>query len=417
MRRVRRRYHVSTAGLIYVFVTLLISLGAFNSQNNLLFWASGFSLSLLFVSGILSGAMLMGIDLERVGLDQPRVNEPGAIAYRVRNRNRFVPAFALSIVEVDRERRGFWNRLLRRVLNDRRPLTRPSSSTWTHAFPEPRAFVAHVGAGQTVITRARVVPQRRGGARFGWMLVSTSYPFGIVRKSLLFEQATDCVVHPARVTVDAALLRETIRRGERGAAPTRRSGPGAEFFSLREYRSGDGIRAVAWRASARRGDLLVRQPAAPAPVRIIVVLDLDRAADEAAAERALSVAGSLIDLACERRLEIGLTVPDAALQFRPREGRLHQQHLLDELGRIDLHADRAGPVSAASLASNASRAAIVVIHNGARAAWSDAMGSALHVDAASLNESALADDATHPAPSAPTDPAPAVAANPAGGAP
>src|SRR5436309_1051785 len=96
-QRIRRRYHFGPGGLLYIFVTLLIALGAFNSGNNLLYWTFGFALSLLLVSGVISGAMLMGLRVEREWVSGAMVGGQVRVRYRLRNIGRLVPAFALTI--------------------------------------------------------------------------------------------------------------------------------------------------------------------------------------------------------------------------------------------------------------------------------------------------------------------------------
>jgi uncharacterized protein (DUF58 family) len=48
---------------------------------------------------------------------------------------------------------------------------------------------------------------------------------------------------------------------------------GDEFFALRPYVSGDELRRVHWRASARTGDLVVKQEERPRTGRVTVLLD------------------------------------------------------------------------------------------------------------------------------------------------
>jgi len=380
-RRVRRRYHFGTPGITYVFVTVLIALGAFNSQNNLLFWAFGFSLALLIVSGLLSGAMLMGIDLERLGVDEARVGERTAIGYRLRNRNRFIPAFALSIVEVDR--RVSWTA-------SRRTRQAADSVNWPVHLTVPRAFAAHVGAGQSVVAEAGVYGIRRGRARLSGVLVSTAFPFGIIKKSLLFEQEDHLIVHPARIQADASLLRQAARLGERGSMPTRRAGTGAEFFSLREYRAGDAMKSIAWSASARRGELLVRQPAAPSPIRVIIALDFGAqsasgsASGSAADEHAICAAAALIDVASQHGLEVGLRIPSASIDVRAREGRLHRRQLLDELAVVDTRGARLDPNAPARVENPSERAALIIVHAAAPSSWASSVAGALHVQASEI---------------------------------
>ncbi len=321
--RARRRYHLGTPGAIYVFLTLLVALGAFNSQNNLLFWAFGFALALLVVSGLISGAMLMGLDVRRLPIGESTVNERMPIHYRLSNRNRRMPAFALTITE---------------VAPAPRRARRTASATWPSFTSEPSAFVAHVGPGQTVHGEAVTLPTRRGIPRFTHILISTAFPFGIIKKSLLFEQTTDAIVRPAPLPVAASILQRATRQGSHGAAPTRRAGPGDEFFALREYVPGDSPRAIAWRASARGQDLLVRQSAAPAPVRVWAVLRFTPGATEQMNERAIGLVAGLIDTATTRGLDVGLSVPLMDVAISPRDGRLQRERLMNELAVLDLGA-------------------------------------------------------------------------------
>lgn len=351
--RVRRRYHVGAAGLTYVFVTVLVALGAFNSQNNLLFWAFGFALALLVVSGLLSGAMLMGVDLRRLEVVDASAAGQVSLAYRVSNTNRVVPAFALTIMEVDRPiGRRWWSRTSHRA----------SRASWPGRLSEPRAFVAHVGPGQSVVAHAAALGLARGRVHLSGVLVSTSFPFGIVKKSLLFEIHQDFIIHPQRAEVDPSLVRQTIRLGERGSVPTRRAGSGTDFFALREYQPGDAMRSIAWRASARRDAMLVRQPAAPSPVRVMVVLDFSASPDPDADERAISLAAGLVDALAARGLEVGLRIDQSGVEIRPREGRLHRTLLLDELAILDARSDGAARPGREGADGRSQHVAVVVVH-------------------------------------------------------
>lgn len=340
--RVRRRYHLGAPGLVYIFLTLLVALGAFNSQNNLLFWAFGFGLSLLVVSGFLSGAMLMGLDFEREPVAPGTVGEPLSLHYRLTNRNRVVPAFALSIAEVAPidagTRKKFRTRLLR--LLGLVPPDRPGVN-WTAHLSRALAFVPYVGARQTVHGEAVVLAEHRGRFQFGSVLVSTSFPFGIVKKSLMFEQPQHGLVRPRVAGVEPGILARAVRQGDRGTTPTRRSGPGEEFFALREYVPGDAPRGIAWRASARGGRLLVRQTAAPSPIRVWVGLHFGPPTGSAEDdESAISLAAGLISMAISRGMEVGLFAPEAGILAGAHEGRRQREELMDQLAGLEVRPSR-----------------------------------------------------------------------------
>ncbi len=343
-QRPRRRYHFGSPALVYILVTLLLALGAFNSQNNLLFWAFGFSLAILVVSGTLSGAMLMGIEVRRDRVADAEVGSPLTIRYRVRNRNRLMPAFALSIDELPAD---FTPK------NPHSPPPRAGRTSGTHStitrVEQPRAFVAHLGPRDSIVVTASPRAIRRGPISFRAFVVSTSFPFGLVRKSLVFAESASAVIRPAPIAVEVPALAEQLGPSESDRSGRLR-GPGDEFHSLREYNPGDNPRAIAWKPSARRGTLLVRQSLAPAPQRLWIVLRLriDPEYPDMLDEQAIGIAAAIIHRARAGSaagtaahggrddLAIGLAVPVVGLLVPPNIHPGQADRLLRELGLIEL---------------------------------------------------------------------------------
>ncbi len=360
--RIRRRYRLRFPAYIYMLVTVFIAVGAFNSQNNLLFWAFGLSLSAMVVSGVLSGTMLMGIEIERRALADARAGEKLALAYTVRNRNRWVPAFAMRLEEIPPSR-IWWSRRSARV------------DPWTDHIGRPAAFVPHVAPGEAVTARVDVPALRRGRVRLiGVRLIST-FPFGLIRKTVEFALAEEAVITPAVIPPPPNATDLLGRIGD-AAIASRRQGPGDEFFALREYVPGDSPRSIAWRASARRlhmdlptpgGGLLVKQNASPAPARLWIVLRLvPHAASAADNELAISLAVGLAAETLGKGLSVGIAAPRAALTLRPLPGVGHLQTLARELGVLDLEAlDRHPEAGRFPAAAAAPGSIVIAIHAGA----------------------------------------------------
>jgi uncharacterized protein (DUF58 family) len=61
-----------------------------------------------------------------------------------------------------------------------------------------------------------------------------------------------------------------------------RSGHGTDLYGVREYRSGDPLRRIHWRTSARRGELVVREFEPPGQRILALLLDRDPASPESA---------------------------------------------------------------------------------------------------------------------------------------
>lgn len=355
--RPKRRYHVHSTLLMYALVTLLIAIGAFNSQNNLLFWLFGLSLGLLVVSGVLSGTMMMGVRIRREAIPDATAGGPLRVRYVVSNRNRLIPAFALTISEIIDEPPARQGRRTRATGRDAGQPPRAGLDD------EPVGFAAHVPARGSVIVDGLALAQSRGRVVARGVRVSTTFPFGIIRKSVEVDAHGGCIVRAMPEALPARLLRDA-RGVAMGATPQpRRAGQGDEFLSLRPYAEGDSPRMIAWKRSARTDDLLVRQTAAPAPRRTWVVLDLSGAPTSAQRERAISLAAGAVRLADELGRAVGLLVPAMDIAAPARSGGWHVASLLNDLALIPAGEGDAGLRSAAGLPtlSRAEAGAAIVV--------------------------------------------------------
>lgn len=387
---VRRRYHFHTPGVVYVLITLLIALGAFNSQNNLLFWAFGFALAILIVSGMISGQMLMGIRADRSAVPRAVVGEPITLSYRISNRSRMAPAFAIGVAELPNHtadapepepspppRRWWW------------PLPRRSTAPVSRAF----TFLVHLGPRESTDLTARLTPTRRGTMHLSDYSLETTFPFGIVRKSLLFRQPRTILVHPRQIAPPPGLLSRRRSGGQSAMPRAARPGGGDDFFTLREYSPGDSPRTIAWRASARGETVLVRQNSEPVPQRLIVLVRLDRSQPEKENEAAISRAAGVISAAIDANYEVGLIVPLAALDRRPSPGRSQGGKLLDDLALIDLESPPARPGAVPAGVARGTK--VIAVHAG-RVDPSFGPAGTVHLVSAEPPEPALAPDPSPP---------------------
>ena len=114
------------------------------------------------------------------------------------------------------------------------------------------------------------VPRLRRGAlgATSWEILSGDF-LGLFRAR---QRRPDTEV--ALVLPRFASLRDRRRAHELEASVAApRSGAGSELFGVREYRTGDSLRRIHWRSSARRGQLVVREYEPPGVQTLLLLLD------------------------------------------------------------------------------------------------------------------------------------------------
>jgi hypothetical protein len=137
---------------------------------------------------------------------------------------------------------------------------------WNDAIPWAQPMEPHVLdtiAIGSALKRVRAVdyelfPPRRGLYPIGPFVVEYEDPFGMVNAVLAVGEADRLVVVPDIVELPPG--GPTLADGEGNAQLVQRRITGNDDdLTTREYRPGDALRRVHWRASARHGELMVRQ--------------------------------------------------------------------------------------------------------------------------------------------------------------
>jgi len=145
---------------------------------------------------------------------------------------------------------------------------RSASAQWRDALPwppgstEPASLRSLPSARYTLagITRLQHVlhPPARGIVEIGPVTVQRLDPFGLTRNAVQLGESRQLIVAP-RVT-DLSGSGFSLAGGDGSVRASRRNAAGNnDDLMTREYRTGDALRRVHWRATARHGDLMVRQ--------------------------------------------------------------------------------------------------------------------------------------------------------------
>ena len=183
------------------------------------------------------------------------------------------------------------------------------------------------------------LPLERGDAALGRMYVSVETPLGLIRRRWIVDAPLAIRVFPDLSAVERyGTLARHGRLIEAGFRKLRLRGAGGEFDSLREYVPDDAFRAIDWKATARRGKLMVSQYDVERSQNVMLVLDAGRLMTpriggqrkfDFAVTAALSVA-SIASLADDR---VGLLAfaGDVIEHIPPQSGSRHASGLTQRI--------------------------------------------------------------------------------------
>ena len=145
------------------------------------------------------------------------------------------------------------------------------------------------------------------------------------------EEAIPILVSPAREDLRKTMVPVYRTRPWWGQISSRAPGIGTDFWSIRNYASGDEMRRINWKASARFDSLLTNEFEGEKSVDFVIILD---AREEAAA-------GTAYENAIEMGVRAAVSLADFLLEGRNRVGLITMRSVLDwvypDFGRHALH--------------------------------------------------------------------------------
>lgn len=310
------RIRICRQGWYYLAVVLLIFAGAVFRQVNLLLILSGIIMSPLLLGWLLAWRTIARLEVRRLLPGQATAGETLTVAYVVSNPRKRLGAWAL-VCEDSAVREA-----------------EPSAA-------EPlRVLFPHVGAGGQRKGVVRGALARRGLYRFGPLRITTKFPFGLFAAQRVFPEPQSILVLPrlGRLNPAWTARRRTALAGSHQRAVRR--GSDGDFFGLREWNRGDGLRRVAWRAAAKRGTPVVRDLEQSHSRDAALLLDLSqpggpRPETAALVERAVSFAATVAADLCRRGGgTLWLLTTDA--RFPPLAGATSGILLKDAMERLAL---------------------------------------------------------------------------------
>ncbi len=187
------------------------------------------------------------------------------------------------------------------------------------------------------------LPVARGADRFSRIYVWYETALGLIRRRTRIEAPEAIRVYPDLSAVERyGNLTVRNRLIEAGLRRMRMRGEGTEFESLRDYSAGDAFRAIDWKATARRGKLMVVQREVERSQDVMLMLDCGRLMtaqinDQRKLDYAITAALSVASIASLASDRVGVVAfaRDILLARSPRSTASSMHALADALSDVE----------------------------------------------------------------------------------
>jgi len=317
---------ITTGGVIFIVILVIVAFAAWNTANNLLFMIFSIMLATIFVSWMSARASLRDLNVSARFPDHIFAAEPAEVIVTIRNSKRVLPSFSILV-----EMRGSFDR----------PGLEKGKKTWMRLKKTVLGYFTYIphraAAEQTI---EQTFP-KRGHVLVKGFELSTRFPFGFLRhRRRLSARDVDIVVYPKPEPITDELNLLPLQSGQ---TTSFRRGAGQDLLMLRDYQARDDLRHIDWKATARARRLTVREFAAEDERRITIVLDtaltddIDEENFRIRFERGVTHSASLVKHFIQDRAEVRLI-----LGTQPGKFGAGPEHLYACLRRLAL----VGPVRA-----------------------------------------------------------------------
>ncbi|MBI4384258.1 MAG: DUF58 domain-containing protein [Nitrospinae bacterium] len=298
------------------FVALVFGVGlvAINTGNNLLYLVLAMCCSFIAVSGVLSELTLKEISVSGTLPKTIYANEPYPLVLRAVNGKKKIPSYSLHLSFPDDKNLGFQ--------------------------AERGLYLFYVPAGSSAEKTVMIKARKRGPLTIRDCRLATSFPFGFFVKSRKLDIDVRALVFPPLREVELPTPARDSLEGEGVVKPR-----GDELHSLRDFRPGDSLSSVHWKASAKTGSLRVKEFTSSGRQSYVISLNIHDPQTNAIVpsdllEKRVSEAASLAYRLVRQGDEVSLKTHE--IETGPGNSEAHLEEILSYLAVVGLNANGLG---------------------------------------------------------------------------
>ena len=229
----RHRMAVTREGLAYIGIMSVMFIGSILGRTNMLMFVFAMMIGPWVLNGWIAFSMLRRTNAKRTLPHRAMAGELVSVEIEVANQKWLLSSWLLAARD--------------RVVHAR------------DQFQAAALFV-RIPARQSRRGHYFVRFSQRGEYSFGPVELTTHFPLGLIERGLVCPEAGKLIVHPRVGRMTARWRTDQWSATELAEQRQMRAGLfDDEFQRIREYRTGDNPKAIHWRTTARRGELMVRE--------------------------------------------------------------------------------------------------------------------------------------------------------------
>ena len=200
--------------------------------------------------------------------------------------------------------------------------------------------VVTLAGGGTVPLSYTVRPAVKGDFQIGPIRVRSLDPLALGAEDAVLPLTSRLVVAPAMEDLRRVRLQPRRTRPWFGQVASRRIGTGTDFWGIREYVTGDDVRRINWKATARFGRLYTNEYEGERSGDVVLIVDARRDAfvgtgSDNPVEHAVRAALAIAEHVLAAQNRVGLIVQREVLDWVPPAfGRKQLYRILDHLTHV-----------------------------------------------------------------------------------
>lgn len=218
----------------------------------------------------------------------------------------------------------------------------PSSQLQLHGLP----VEAKIAPGEHAVFRYHITPLQRGLAEFGQVCCRIMSWLQLWEKNTYYCEPETAKIYPNyKPLFQSSFINSDLLFSDLGVQLSQRRGEGTDFRQLRDFRAGDSLRQIDWRATARFNRPISREYQEERDQQVIFLLDCGRRmrakdGDISHFDHALNALLLSAFIALRQGDKVGLlSFAGQSRWVPPVKGRHQISHLLDQIYDLDSSLD------------------------------------------------------------------------------